>query len=83
MSDTMSFVEQRIRDVLLGGWFTRMAIRYCGKDYGDERINQYRFYRTVYGMEAARAWHEVARFHEAMQGTERWVNADAMERDSG
>jgi len=83
MIDTMSFVEQRIRDVLLGGWFTQQAIRYCGKDYGSERVNQYRFYRTVYHMTAWEAWHHVAKFHESFQGTERWAKADVVVRSHG
>jgi hypothetical protein len=66
----LSFVEQRIRDVLLGGWFTQQAIKYCGKDYGSERVNQYRFYRTVYRMTAWEAWSHVAKFQESFQAAE-------------
>jgi hypothetical protein len=85
MIDTMaeSYVQRRVRSVLLGGWFTQQALRYCGKDYGSERVNQYRFYRTVYRMGAVEAWHHVAKFEQAFQGTERWVEANELGKDSG
>lgn len=69
MTDSMAepWVSQRIRTVLMGGWFTSQALRYCRKDYGSERLNQYRFYRTVYGMTASQALAEVNRFRATME----------------
>lgn len=43
-------------------WFSRMAIRHCGKDYGNERHNAYHFYRRVYGMTASEALATVNRW---------------------
>ncbi len=44
---------------VLQGWFTKMAIQHCGKDYGSEARNQYFFYRKVYNMSADEAWGRV------------------------
>lgn len=41
---------------MMEGWFTVMAKRHCGRDYGSELLNCYHFYRKVYGMEAISAW---------------------------
>lgn len=73
MTDSMAepwvshWVSQRIRAALMRGWFTSQALRYCRKDYGSERLNQYRFYRTVYGMTASQALAEVNKFRAAME----------------
>ena len=37
-------------------WFTMMALRHCGRDYGSTRHNAYHFYRVVYHMTATEAW---------------------------
>ncbi len=42
-------------------WFTLMAIKHCGKDYGSERLNQYFFYRKVYHMTANEAFLKVGK----------------------
>lgn len=60
-----AWIGTRVREVLLGDWFTHQCIKYCGKDYGSLRVNQYRFYRTVYRMTAERALREVRRFHNS------------------
>lgn len=58
----MSWLEDRVKDVLSNSWFATMAIRHCGKNYGSERRNQYFFYRKVYRMEASAALREVNKF---------------------
>jgi hypothetical protein len=47
---------------ILSGWFTRMAIKHCGRDYGDERLNAYHFYRRVYGLTAIEAFTAIKRW---------------------
>lgn len=37
-------------------WFTQMALKYCGRDYGSAKLNRYFFYRKVYHMTASEAW---------------------------
>lgn len=58
----MNDTGQRIA-ALLQTWFTRMAIRHCGRDYGSERRNAYFFYRKVYQMSALETWETIARWH--------------------
>ena len=61
----MSWVAERVQEVL-SDWFTQMSQKYCGKDYGSERRNQYFVYRTVYKMTASQALHEVNKSREVM-----------------
>jgi len=44
---------------MIADWFTQMALKYCGKDYGSPKLNQYFFYRVVYHMTASEAWERV------------------------
>jgi hypothetical protein len=61
-------IGERIVSILLDedGWFTHQARKYCGKDYGSRRVNQYRFYRVVYKMTAKQAAAAVRDFDRAM-----------------
>jgi len=54
----MSDVAERVT-AWVQGWFTKMCLQYCGRDYGSETRNQYFFYRRVYEMTAEQAWAEV------------------------
>lgn len=65
----MSWLAERVQDVLLNRWFTQMAIQHCGKDYGSEERNQYFFYRTVYKMNADAALREVRKFRASFKTT--------------